>query len=121
MRMKPWKGGGRSSLAALCLLVGAILSCAGSALAQSQKSEDKKLDEELKRLKAKFTSFKPPKGKLDPWLRLHLYAMRLEEEYAGFEKTFGITDEDFDPTKQKEGVPMGGGPYLGMPLKFTVL
>src|SRR5438876_11393595 len=41
MRMKPWKGGGRSSLAALCLLVAALLSCAGSALAQSQKSEDK--------------------------------------------------------------------------------
>jgi hypothetical protein len=197
MTMKPWKGGERSSLAALCLLGCALLAGATPARAQSQKSEDKdeafekvdpytrgeapalekagylsfgpfpfaeniktadieealggqrilwvetahfklgstlrsykfkgdpredkKLDDELKRLKTKFANFRPPKGKLDPWLRLHLYAMRLEEQYAEFEKSFGITDDDFDPKKKKDDVFMGEGPYLGMPLKFTVL
>src|SRR5947207_2444150 len=48
-------------------------------------------------------------------------SQKSDDQDEAFEKSFGITDEDFDPKKQKEGVPMGDGPYLGMPMKFTVL
>ncbi|MBK7878701.1 MAG: hypothetical protein IPJ77_23840 [Planctomycetes bacterium] len=83
--------------------------------------EEKKLEEELKRLKARLPTIKPLKNKLDPWLRLHLYAMRLEEQYQDFCTMFGLTEADFEA--KGAGVSDGqvGGRYLGMPSKFTVL
>src|SRR5262249_32807268 len=69
---------------------------------------------------------KPPQNKLDPWLRLHLLALRLEEQYALFETRFGVDEAQFRPAKAPiptAGKPeyMGEGPYLGMAMKFTVL
>lgn len=83
--------------------------------------EDKRLDEEVKHLKARLPSVKPVKNKLDPWLRLHLYAQRLEEHYADFLQRFGFTDADFDPKTKPANLAMGEGPFLGMEAKFTVL
>ncbi len=88
----------------------------------SDPREDKKIDDELKRLKTKLGRPIAAKNKLDPWLRLHLFAMRVEEQYADFCQRFGIRAEDFDPAKRVEGAPfMGDGPFLGMEHKFTLL
>lgn len=83
--------------------------------------EDKRLEEDLKRLKARIPTVKLVKTRIDPWLRLHLYAMRLEEQYADFLARFGLTEADFDPKTKPPDLDMGEGPYLGMELKFTVL
>lgn len=84
--------------------------------------EDKKIEDELKRLKTKFARPIAVKNKLDPWLRLHLFALRLEEQYADFCQRFGVRAEDFDPKTKVDGAPfMGDGPFLGMEMKFTLL
>lgn len=83
--------------------------------------------EELERLAKRLPDLKPGKlKKIDPWLRLHLYAQRLEELYAKFLVEFGLQDVQFptappDPKKKTAGAYMGEGRYLGMSAKFTVL
>ncbi len=61
---------------------------------------------------------------LDPWLRAHLIAWRLEQLYAGVLENLGRTDDWFprtadDPTAA--AAYRGLGPYLGMKEKFAVL
>lgn len=83
--------------------------------------EDKKLDDEVKRLRAKLPTVKPGKNKLDPWLRLHLYAARCEAAYADFLLRFDVRDAAFADGERGKSGYMGDGPYLGMEMKFTVL
>lgn len=80
------------------------------------------LQEEMAELKKLLPKFKAP-VKIDPWLRAHLWARRLEKWYADFVTTFGITPADFEELarKAKAGESMGQGPYLGMQGKFAVL
>lgn len=87
----------------------------------SDRVEKKRLDEELAAIRATFPESKPSLTKLDPWLRLHLYARRIEAVYDEFQRAFGLRDADF-------GTPLPGAPptlapglYLGMESKFTVL
>lgn len=83
----------------------------------------KKIRTELKELQKKFPKINTRTPKLDPWLRAHLFAWRLEEMYAQVQKDLGVTDKDF-PQKgeaSRLGRYMGKGPYLGMPTKYTVL
>jgi hypothetical protein len=87
---------------------------------KGDKKEDKRLLLELERLTPKLGATKLPTTKLDPWLRLHLYAQRLEDAYASFLATFSIDEADFKKPIDRWN-PMGDGPYLGQPLKFTVL
>ena len=84
--------------------------------------EPGKLKEELGRLSKKLPRVRREVTKIDPWLRLHLYAQRLEDAYADFESRFGISDKDFParPDTVTAGT-MGRGPYLGEEMKFTVL
>ena len=88
----------------------------------NDSAEKKLLKAEYARFKKRLGKFKPGK-QLDPWLRAHLYAQRLEELYTDFLQRFGFEDGDFgDPeARSKGGVPMGSGPYLGQEQKFTVL
>ncbi len=63
---------------------------------------------------------------LDPWLRAHLTAYRLEKLYAEFSAQMGVKDADFpaDPSKVVISTTaryMGYGPYLGMKDKYLVL
>jgi hypothetical protein len=85
--------------------------------------EEKRIKEELKRLEPKFAKSNPPAGKLDPWLRLHLYGQRIEEQYAAFLKTFALVAADFPGENDEVPVdaPRGGGPYLGQARKAVVL
>lgn len=86
------------------------------------QKEAKRLKEDLERLAGRFDKLSPPRGKLDPWLRLHLTALRFEELYARLQERFGLSDADFDPKQKTNEKPaLGDGPYLGMPHKFTVL
>ena len=83
----------------------------------------KKLRAELKELKKKIPRIKVKVKALDPWLRLHLFAHRLEKLYADFSKRLGVKDDSF-PSKRGtyvDGRYMGEGPYIGQPAKYTVL
>ena len=76
----------------------------------NDREERAKVADELARLKKK-VRFRPPRKELDPWLRLHLYAQRVEDTYATFLRDFGIETDDF----------ISSGPHLGQPGKFLVL
>jgi len=85
-------------------------------LVPNDREERDRIKAELARLKAKLgkkwgKKFKPARNKLDPWLRLHLYAQRMEETYQTFMDDFGIESSDF----------IAKGPHLGQPEKFLVL
>jgi hypothetical protein len=83
-------------------------------------AERDRLDDEFALLAKKLPGFKAPRGaKLDPWLRLHLYAQRLELLYEEFCARTGFSDADFVEAANKPG--MGSGPYLGQKMKMTVL
>jgi hypothetical protein len=57
---------------------------------------------------------------LDPWLRMHLYAMRCEQRYQRFLSLLKITDADFYE-KRDFGKPyMGEGKFLGMKDKYEI-
>lgn len=89
----------------------------------SDPDEDDKLAAELGRLKKKLARYKDARNKLDPWMRAHLYAQRLEELYASFEKSFGLAPADFPDPEARTAAEgrLGKGPYLGLERKFTVL
>jgi hypothetical protein len=99
------------------------------------KLERSLLKADLTRLKEILPTVKPGARKLDPWLRLHLFALRLEETYTAVSQQLQVTDADFPAAKGKavasepkrdgqqarRGEYMGQGPYLGMRGKFLVL
>lgn len=79
----------------------------------NDREERDRLADELKRLKKRLGRLRPPRGELDPWLRLHLYAQRAEELYAMFARDFGVGADDFAADES--------GPYLGNEQKFQLL
>lgn len=84
--------------------------------------EEKALDAELARLKPKLERYQPPRNKIDPWLRLHLYAQRLEEIHAEFTAEFGFTEKEPAPKKGSTAAPKAGDPARpAPPQKFRVL
>lgn len=92
-------------------------------LTKATKADKKRIREELKRLKKKIPSVKPKTKTLDPWLRAHLYAQRLEELYARLAKIVGKGPDDFPSVKGEKvkGEDMGRGPHFGSKTKFGVL
>jgi hypothetical protein len=56
--------------------------------------------------------------KLDPALRLHLVAQRLEQSYARVQRAFGVADADFPESRPVDGPFMGDGRFLGEKDKF---
>ncbi len=90
---------------------------------RGEKKERDKLKKELDQLKKKLPTVKPKTKKLDRWLRLHLFAQRIEDTYADFCKRMGVTDADFPAADGNlvNGKYMGRGPYLGQQAKYTVL
>ena len=77
----------------------------------NDRRERDKIKQEIARLKEKLGKLKHPRNTLDPWLRLHLYAQRMEDTYATFIEDFGIEEGDY----------VHAGPHLGQPGKFLVL
>jgi len=93
----------------------------------SDDQEKRRIQAELERLGKKLPDVKAKPKKLDPWLRLHLMAQRLEDTYTEFLAQFGLKETDFPsgPLEAKAesaaGPYMGTGRFLGMPAKYTVL
>lgn len=84
---------------------------------QGDRDEKQKLEREFELLAQKLGRFKAPRNELDPWLRLHLAAQRLETLHAEFTATFELGDTAFGPPAKG----MGAGPYFGQKEKFLVL
>lgn len=84
--------------------------------------ERKKLRAELKELRTRLPKV-PRKVKVyDPWLRMHLTAMRAEKLYAQMETLLHIQPGDFpDPNTPLSERESKFGPYLGLQNKFTIL
>ncbi len=88
------------------------------------KEDKPKLQAELKVLKKILPKVKDKTRELDRWMRLHLYARRLEQLYERVQEVLGVTDADF-PSSQEEATAaqkfMGNGKYLGRRDKYCVL
>jgi len=97
-------------------------------MAMPKESKAKRrLSAELKELKKLLPDVKPRSKKIDRWLRLHMYAQRLEKLYADCQGILHVTDADF-PKDYVGKLPlvrppsfMGLGPYLGMGDKMCLL
>jgi len=84
--------------------------------------ERKKLKLEIKALSKRIPNVPRKVKTYDPWLRMHLTAMRAENLYAKIEKLLLITPDDFpDPMLSPKERTSKLGPYLGMQNKFTIL
>jgi hypothetical protein len=88
-----------------------IGSSLGTYKIPNDREERKLIKEEIAQLKKKLGKLKAPKKKLDPYLRLHIYAQRLERLYAAFVEDLGLTEADFGRS----------GTHLGHKDKFRVL
>jgi len=87
---------------------------------QLDPTERARLADDLARLRELLPSMPESPRKLDPWLRLHLLALRAERLYARFQELCGVSDADF-PAERGPGPFMGIGPYLGEKDKFEVV
>lgn len=94
-----------------------------SSLGESTLSleERARIEPELARLREKLPSIPAKPKKLDPWLRLHLFAMKGEQFYARFQKLLQVSDADFPDSRQPTGPYMGNGRFLGEKDKFEVV
>ncbi len=92
----------------------------------TEAATKKKLRAELTELKKVLPKINPKTRRLDPWLRAHLTAYRMEKLYDETMALFGVTDASFpqDPKNvivDAKKTYMGYGPYLGMRGKYLVL
>ncbi|MGE3173020.1 MAG: hypothetical protein AB7O97_10385 [Planctomycetota bacterium] len=78
--------------------------------------EKKALMAECKALHDKLPKVPERPKKLDPWLRLHLFAQRAEAVYAQYEEMLGPEGTTFPG-----GATPPNGQYLGLPGKFLLL
>jgi hypothetical protein len=81
------------------------------------KDARRAIHEELKRLHKVLPKVPEKPKRLDPWLRLHLYALRAEDCYRDFQELMGLTDADFPG----DGKEPRQGRFLGLPDKFLLL
>jgi len=89
---------------------------------KSDPMERKKLKAELKELREILPNVPRKVKQFDPWLRMHLTAMRAENLYAQMEEILNIGEDDFpDPSSKISDRETTLGPYLGMQNKFAIL
>ncbi|MCC7170923.1 MAG: hypothetical protein IT459_10775 [Planctomycetes bacterium] len=85
------------------------------------QGDRKAIDAELDKLRAVLPSVPVKPKKLDPFLRLHLIALRAERLYARVQEVLRVTDSDF-PEQREAGKPyMGNGRFLGEKDKFELV
>ncbi|MFQ5747831.1 MAG: hypothetical protein ACE5H3_00040 [Planctomycetota bacterium] len=84
------------------------------------EAERKAYRAELTELAKKWPRIKPKKTLLDPWLRVHLMAGRLEDFYQEFLDLMGM-DEEKTFLEEDWRKPLGLGPYLGEFDKYEVM
>jgi hypothetical protein len=83
-------------------------------------AEQERVKAELDRLRLVLPNVPVKPKYLDPWLRLHLIAMKAEDFYARFQRLLDVTDADF-PESRGAGPFMGDGKFLGEKQKFEVV
>jgi len=79
---------------------------------------------EIAELRKSLPGIKKKPKELDPWLRTHLFAMRLENIYSDVLDNLSVEESYFEAKGIPATVPAdyrGEGPFLGMKNKFTVL
>jgi hypothetical protein len=87
----------------------------------AEREERKRLAAELKALAERLPNVDQRARELDPWLRLHLYASRLEGLWDRFHEAFGLRPDDFGSGGPGAGGGPGRGPVLGMRGKLLAL
>ena len=88
------------------------------------QEESRKIREELTLLSAVLPEVKPKTKILDPWLRTHLYAQRVEEIWDRFLHLMRANEADFPDGSEGWviGSPYHGeGPYAGQKGKYELL
>ncbi len=88
------------------------------------QEERKKFEAELTELHEVLPAISPKTKVIDPWLRTHLYALRLEKLWKRFLEIMQVEDSDFPSASHPWviGTPyMGEGPYLGQKGKYELL
>lgn len=99
----------------------AHLRWASSLGEQKVDREDRaRVEPELDRLRKALPDVPREVKKLDPWLRLHLIAMKGEDVYARFQELMRVTDADFPAERRADGPFMGAGAFLGEKDKFEI-
>ncbi len=83
------------------------------------EEERKDYRAELEQLQEIYPRIKPKSRILDPWLRAHLIAWRLENFYAMWAKLMGAREGQFDDPEALR--MLGMGPYLGESDKYEVM
>lgn len=111
-----WAGGHRTDDVDKVLGAGRVLWIEtahfriGCTLATTPPPEEpearKLLGQELSRMKKRHARFPERAGKLEPWLRLHLYAQRAEEMYADVAGLVGHDDASGTFLGQKDKFPL---------------
>lgn len=93
-----------------------------TSLGASQKDK-KAMLQEIKELRKLLPNIPKKPKKLDPWLRVHLYASRLEKLYQDISNRLDVPPGYWPtaPAQLPGNEYRGEGPYLGMQDKFTIL
>ncbi|HHH28566.1 MAG TPA: hypothetical protein ENK57_09495, partial [Polyangiaceae bacterium] len=86
----------------------------------TERGDKKALRAELAALAKRLKAIPKKPKRIDPWLRLHLFATRLEGLYTDFETTFGLSDDEFPSAKGADPY-LGKGAYLGLESRFRVI
>jgi hypothetical protein len=81
-----------------------------------EQDEKAFLRDEIEAVRKRLPKFPKKPKTLTPWVRLHLYAFRLEQLYADVQALLSVTDDDF-----ADGAAPPNGRYLGMQDKYLVL
>lgn len=94
-----------------------------SALGDSgiDQKDRERVEAELTRLRMALPDVPVKPRKLDPFLRLHLQAMKGEEFYARFQSLLGVKDADFPAERDIDAPYMGAGRFLGEKDKFEIV
>ncbi|MFT7669133.1 MAG: hypothetical protein ACI8X5_001833 [Planctomycetota bacterium] len=88
-----------------------IGSSLGTYKLPNDREERGRFKDDITRLKKKLGKLKAPKKKIDPYLLLHIYAQRAEDQYDAFIRDFSVEPEDYLKT----------GPNLGHKNKFLLI
>jgi hypothetical protein len=83
--------------------------------------DKERVEAELQRLRKALPAVPSKTPRLDPFLRLHLLAMRGEEFHARFQKLLQVSDADFPEQRVLGEKYMGAGKFLGEKDKFEVV
>ena len=86
--------------------------------------ERDKIRAELTRMQERLPEVDPRTRQLDPWLRMHLYAQRMEDHYREMQSFLGVEDAMFaelNGTHPMGQEYLGIGPYMGMQQKYELV